>query len=780
MLELKGINKTYISKKSSSTKALIDINLKFNNKGLVFIVGSSGSGKSTLLNVIGSLDKYDSGDLIIDGKSTKKFKNKDFDYYRNNYIGFIFQDFNIIDDYNIIDNINLPLKLQNKKRDSTDLLKKLGIEDLCKRKPNELSGGEKQRVAIARALIKDPKIILADEPTGNLDSKNSKSIMDLLKEISKDRLVIVVSHDLELAKTYNDRIIEISDAFVIKDSDNKNIINDDKYISKKSKLPFKDIFKLGFKSLNNKKSKLIFSIILMTFSTIFLSIMFSIKTYAPLKNHSKLLKDNNINTLEIKRYYHNEFDNLFFKTLNKNKLNEIESKFNLKGSPMYSLRGEEDIVKLLKINSDEVILAEIIESDFDKKIIGNFPSNLNEILITKPIADLIIKKGIYDINNDIYSPKSYEELINSNKIFKFGEYNTCKISGIGEYNSNYIYVKNGFISNLKENSNSELIASNQYILTIDKNSSVNKVLPINKNIEYYNGTEWVTTNSIKEDEVILSISVVIREYVNYLLELEEYKLEHPTTTDKEFMLKYINPNKYIGKYATFNIYEDRDIYFSGSFIADKSFNLKVIGLTGFDNDAYSYVNYNSIKDYLATYKQIDGVLVNTNNSYTIMKKLENDSEYIITTKYNDSIAKYVEQLNNLSESITILFIIFLIFSILLIMNFMYNNIIERKKTIGILKALGTKNSDIIKIFIIESLLVSFITVIINFICLIFVFKYINNYYNIMLNINLNPFIINSKLIASILIYVVLISLISSIIPIIRINKMKPIDAIKEN
>ena len=216
MLEVKDIRKEYKTK-SGNNEVLKGISLKFDNKGMTFILGKSGSGKTTLLNLLGGLDKVTSGEIVIDGKSFNDFKESDYTSYRNNYIGFIFQDYNNLDELSVLENITLSNKLQNRQVDSEkldNLLKKLDIYDLKKRKINELSGGEKQRVAIARALLKNSKIILADEPTGNLDSINGKNIMDILKEISKDRLVIVVTHDIEFARTYADRIIEIKDGVI--------------------------------------------------------------------------------------------------------------------------------------------------------------------------------------------------------------------------------------------------------------------------------------------------------------------------------------------------------------------------------------------------------------------------------------------------------------------------------------------------------------------------------------------------------------------------------------
>ena len=213
MLQIRDIRKTYSTGKVR-VEALKGISLDFPEKGLVFIVGKSGSGKSTLLNIIGGLDKMSSGEIVIDGKSTTQFSKSDFDAFRNYYIGFIFQDFNLIDEINVYDNIALALKIQSKGHDTNtieDALKMVGLEGLGYRKPNELSGGQRQRVSIARALVKDPNIILADEPTGALDSKTGEALILTLKNLSRNKLVIVVTHDEDMALNYGDEIIEIKD-----------------------------------------------------------------------------------------------------------------------------------------------------------------------------------------------------------------------------------------------------------------------------------------------------------------------------------------------------------------------------------------------------------------------------------------------------------------------------------------------------------------------------------------------------------------------------------------
>ena len=225
MISIKNVTKIYKSKKGKDTIALNNISLQFADKGLVFIVGKSGSGKSSLLNVIGGLDKYNSGEIIFDGKSFNEFKDKDYDYYRNSQVGFVFQDFNLIPEYNVYQNIELSLSLQKKHTSKSQIDKYLnivGLENFGNRTIDELSGGQRQRVSIARALIKNSKIILADEPTGSLDLITSKQIFELLQQLSKYKLVIVVSHDIESAKLYADRIIQISDGKIIFDNNQNN------------------------------------------------------------------------------------------------------------------------------------------------------------------------------------------------------------------------------------------------------------------------------------------------------------------------------------------------------------------------------------------------------------------------------------------------------------------------------------------------------------------------------------------------------------------------------
>ena len=220
MLKVKNLSRAYKVKSGSDVYALNNVSLEFPKTGMVFILGKSGSGKSTLLNVLGGLDKYTAGELFVKGKSTSDFKQADFDSYRNTMVGFIFQEYNVLQEFNVAQNIGLSLELQGHKATNeriNEILAMVGLTGYASRKPNELSGGENQRIAIARALIKNPDIIMADEPTGALDSETGKQILTTLRELAQTRLVLVVSHDREFATTFGDRIIELKDGQVISD-----------------------------------------------------------------------------------------------------------------------------------------------------------------------------------------------------------------------------------------------------------------------------------------------------------------------------------------------------------------------------------------------------------------------------------------------------------------------------------------------------------------------------------------------------------------------------------
>jgi len=259
MLHIKNIKKEYVIG-DQVFPALKGIDLAFRKQEFVAILGHSGSGKTTLLNIVGGLDRYDSGDLIIDGISTKNYKDKDWDAYRNHRVGFVFQNYNLIPHLDILSNVELALTLSGVSREerikrATEVLTRVGLFDHIHKRPNQLSGGQQQRVSIARALVNDPSIILADEPTGALDSETSVDIMNLLTEISKDKLIIMVTHNGELAKKYASRIVNLKDGLVVTDTnpvDSNGELQKNPPIQKTS-MNFLTALRLSFKNLLTKK-----------------------------------------------------------------------------------------------------------------------------------------------------------------------------------------------------------------------------------------------------------------------------------------------------------------------------------------------------------------------------------------------------------------------------------------------------------------------------------------------------------------------------------------------
>ena len=269
MLLLKDIKKDYITS-SETVNALKGVSISFRKSEFVSILGQSGCGKTTLLNIIGGLDRYSSGDLIINSISTKDYSDQDWDTYRNHSIGFVFQNYNLISHQTVLANVELALtlsgvsKVERRKR-AIQALERVGLGEQLKKKPNQMSGGQMQRVAIARALVNDPDILLADEPTGALDSNTSLQIMEILKEISKEKLVIMVTHNSQLANKYSTRIIHLHDGLIINDSNpysEEELILDERVLGEtikkdKKQMSFLTALSLSFNNLMTKKGRTI-------------------------------------------------------------------------------------------------------------------------------------------------------------------------------------------------------------------------------------------------------------------------------------------------------------------------------------------------------------------------------------------------------------------------------------------------------------------------------------------------------------------------------------------
>ena len=462
MIKFENISKKYKIKKGKEILALDNISLNFPNKGLVFITGKSGSGKSTLLNLLGLLDKPSSGKLFINNKSVNKLKNKETDFYRNTYMGFVFQDYNLLDNLNVYKNIELAVDLQKKHITKDELNKTLdivGLNGLGNRKVNELSGGQKQRVAIGRAIIKNPNIILADEPTGNLDIETSKQIFNILKQISKQKLVIVVTHNIDLARDYADRIIEIEEGKIKSDNDftQSDYDNTNNVRIIKSRLSLLKSIEFSIYNLKRKKLKLISMILILTITLSVFGFFASLTKFNINKTHAKTMIEQKESKVTINKkikgenfttaspvitFTNNEVEEVSNK-LNKNvtKVSKaVENNDYLEFSFAHELPDNEDKnnYAYYDLYLEKTLFVEYNQDNLSNlKIIGRIPENKNEIIINKILADYIIKKGITvwkldEKNNyveDSYFPQNYEELVNSNKEIVFGS-SYLIISGI--------------------------------------------------------------------------------------------------------------------------------------------------------------------------------------------------------------------------------------------------------------------------------------------------------------------------------------------------------------
>ena len=303
VLELKNIVKKY-NTGGSEVEVLKSVNIHFRENEFVSILGVSGSGKTTLLNIIGGLDKYTSGDMTLMGRSTKEFKDRDWDSYRNGTIGFVFQSYNLISHLSVIENVKLALSISGHSNSENHekakkVLEDVGLAEHLYKKPNQLSGGQMQRVAIARALVTDPKIILADEPTGALDSKTSVQIMELIKEISKTKLVIMVTHNPEIAKKYSDRIVRVKDGEIQEDTNPyvTNEITDNEFSLKKTSMAFGSAIKSSFKNLLTKKFRTFMTVAASSIGIISIGLVLSISS--GMDKYIQTMQNENLSSMPI-------------------------------------------------------------------------------------------------------------------------------------------------------------------------------------------------------------------------------------------------------------------------------------------------------------------------------------------------------------------------------------------------------------------------------------------------------------------------------------------------
>lgn len=837
MLKLKNIHKTYITSKKVKTEALKDINLEFPKKGLIFILGKSGSGKSTLLNIIGGLDKADSGEIMMFNKSSKDFTQADYDSYRNTFIGFIFQDFQLIESYSVQKNIALALQLQqheDKLEIIDDILSKVGLQGFGNRYPSELSGGQKQRVAIARALVKQPQILMADEPTGALDSDTGKEIFDTLKSLSTEQLVIVVSHDRDSATAYADRIIELKDGEVIEDTQPyEESKNEDEFHAITSHLPLKASFQLGVSCLTHKKIRMVFTILLTSFALGTFGISDALSSFKATNAHKKAFNEQGETYIGIQHQMLKEEmrSSEVFLPITQEKADEISSASNQKFVKEYSIKDTQLTSSSMQLNMtginvkayDQVVdmYYPVEMNSFEdlaiENTVGSYPENNQEIAISSYLADGIIEHGVLNENGDIIYAKDYQGIIDQKiKLNIYGKYRT--ISGIANYDLtefnelkeqktnvitddnaqiyhklrilgnlkfNKIYVKTGFVNSLETKENTSLggMMDLAYLKVGDMEYYLNGVSYADDKIDYYDGKEMVSKDNVAADEIILSPSDIY----NFGYAERFSQIQQSNKSAAERSADFIQfASRYIGEEYTFTYSS-----FYGNENPEVVQNLKVIGfimpteeelMSDINFNMHAVVNKGLIEKYIEPSVFVRQLLCDTKDEQVadqILDTYHHGTEYLSNTLITPDISMILGIAEVVSQVFFYVSIAFFAFAAALMMNFIMVSISYRKKDIGILRAIGARSTDVLKIFIWEGIVLASISYVISVAGMYILSNVVNNFAMEKIGTLLSPIILSLRQPALLVVLVIIICVVASFLPVMKISRQKPIDAIKK-
>lgn len=745
MLELKKIYKEYITGDFKQI-ALDKVNLNFRKNEFVSILGPSGSGKTTLLNIIGGLDNYTSGDLIINEVSTRYFKDNDWDIYRNHRVGFIFQNYNLIGHQSILSNVELALTLSGvgkseRRKKAILALKKVGLEKHINKNPNQLSGGQMQRVAIARALVNDPDILLADEPTGALDSTTSQQIMKLLKEVAKDKLVIMVTHNPELSRAYSTRIIELRDGSIISDSnpyDGKvNIVEDEiirKNKTKKTHMSFKTALGLSFNNLKTKKGRTILTAFAGSIGIIGIALILSLSNgvnkyiesveaetlssypltimeeSADLTEVMGILasgKDKEINHDKDKIYSNtimNKMFNSFVTKVSKNDLktfkkyldnndeigkyvNEIKYSYNIDLNIFNTYNGE-----LVKVNPSNLMSdLGMINSNEMSSMYSSFGMGSNDVFV-----ELMDNKenvlSQYDLIYGSY-PKKYDEvvlIVNSNN--EISDY-TLYALGLKEQKMLKEMMYNVMKGEEVDDTNLEF--SYEDICNIEFKLMINTDLFTkegNRYVDRSNDLNYV--NSILDKSVPLKVVGILRgndDSVSYVSKTGGVGYTSKLT---EYVINNVKNSSIVHEQEN---NKEVNIFTGSSFELGESYedNLRKLGVTSVDNPS-------SISIYSKDFEAKENVvrIIDEYNKETLEEK---------KITYTDTIGLLINNVTTIVNIISYVLIAFvsisLVVSSIMIGIITYISVLERTKEIGILRSIGASKKDIARVFNAETFII---------------------------------------------------------------------------
>lgn len=705
MLKLKNIKKSYKTG-NFVQHALNDIDLEFSKNEFVAILGPSGSGKTTLLNIIGGLDRYDSGDLIINDKSTKKFKDSDWDAYRNNCIGFIFQSYNLITHISVLENVEIGMTLSGvnaskRKKKALEALKKVGLEDHVHKKPNQLSGGQMQRVAIARALVNDPDIILADEPTGALDTKTSVQIMNLIKEIAKDKLVIMVTHNSELANEYANRIIELRDGKIISDTSNNtnSEVIDKKYNIRKTAMSFFTALNLSFNNIKTKKGRTILTAFASSIGIIGISLILSLS---------------NGFDIQIDKFESDTLSSFPIMITQQTMTMDAEKMKERRNQALGTDKDKDkypnvDVLYPYDSDTNQVVHNNIIDEDY-----------INYIEKIKP--DLIIGISYIRITNlnllnkigDEVKPLTSSSVNFTSLPKEFGKESTFLSDGYDLLAGNYPKNKNelvvvvdaknrlekkmvsalGLDSEKKEIKFTDVIGKEfKLVYNNDYYQKMNNIYTINRDLKrVYNNTN---------NEVLRIVGIVRAKEDNKLATITEAML---SSSGSYGVGSILYSNELIEDYL--NINKNSDIALDQT-AAD--YNVLTGELFANDETKENILNYLGVKDIpfvISIYPK------DFNNKDDILKYLEKYNEKLEDDKkiiYTDMAETFSSLSGDIMDAITIVLIAFsaisLVVSVIMIGIITYISVLERTKEIGILRALGARKKDITRVFNAETFII---------------------------------------------------------------------------